>query len=1142
MPTQRRPLRDDTARMAAIASQERSILVEAGAGTGKTAVLAGRIAMLLARGIEPRSIAAVTFTEFASSELLIRIRSFVEQLMEGEVPTELGVVLPDGLSEKQKQRLQEASEHIDEITCTTIHGFCQRLISPYPVEADIDPGAAVMDPDDAKFAFEVVIEKWLREELDDGPDGLVAELAVRDPKGTIDTIHTILKHLRRHRRLAVDATADIPQLATAFHDAAGDFGAFMDDADEADTREMAEAFGDLAKVVRARLPVSTDSDRVVLLLTVPRAVLWKQNGGFRAYRKKGKWKLAARRAGRTAAEGEHLNERASALFVRCCETWSALQEAVAAQILADLMRLVEPALYRFREHKREVALLDFDDLIFAACDLLREHDDVRRALGKRFSHVLVDEFQDTDPLQTEIFWRLCGDPPSDGSSSDWTSFVLRPGALFLVGDPKQAIYRFRGADIAAYLRARETFEDFAADGVIPISTNFRSCPSIMHFVNNRFELILSRESGQPGFHALDPFQPERPDGPAVVALDVAVADEEGKATAQQIRDGEADAVAEFCARLIGSNPILVSGKHGRRPCKAGDIALLAPTGADLWRYEAALERRRIPVATQAGKGLYRRQEIQDLIAITRVLADPRDTLALGALLRGPLVGLTEEELLDIVCETPSTDQELDGLGRLSLNLAPEAISDSYARDILEKLKTLHRKVNSTTPHKLLSEAIDLLRVRPILLQRHRNNAERALANVDLYLSFSRRYAVKGLRAFAEAMTAAWTEESRAVEGRPDARGEAVSLYTMHAAKGLEWPVVVPINTMTKVMSPDKDITDRTSGFFYCPIFGVEPTGFQQAIDREKAELVREHVRLWYVATTRARELLVLPRFDVEAGSSTWNSLVDLSLAELPVLNLAGSSPDILIDDTGPENTQTRDSFASEAALIAKQQHRIAWRSPSRAESPTRPMLPEEIPVMIINDSEVTLSEDGTAELIQGGYERGLIVHKLIEEVLTGETGETKSDLIARATTLIETLEKPVVDDPAIGLSPTEIVECVVRGLSVPEIVELRPSLLPEFPVFSSAVVETHEEATAGIADAIAMDSSGQVQTVIEWKSDVDPSSETIDHYCDQLRTYLEITGAESGLIVMVTTGNLRTVQGMRAGSPKPGRQRASLPK
>jgi exodeoxyribonuclease-5 len=128
----------------------------------------------------------------------------------------------------------------------------------------------------------------------------------------------------------------------------------------------------------------------------------------------------------------------------------------------------------------------------------------------------------------------------------------------------------------------------------------------------------------------------------VAALDIAVADENGKASAEQQRDAEADAIAELCARLIESHPIVDRRSGAERPCLPGDIALLAPTGAELWRYEEALERRGIPVATQAGKGLFRRQEIQDLIALTRVLADRRDTLALGALLRGPLVGLTKK--------------------------------------------------------------------------------------------------------------------------------------------------------------------------------------------------------------------------------------------------------------------------------------------------------------------------------------------------------------------------------------------------------------------------------------------------------------------------------------------------------------------
>ena len=395
----------------------------------------------------------------------------------------------------------------------------------------------------------------------------------------------------------------------------------------------------------------------------------------------------------------------------------------------------------------------------------------------------------------------------------------------------------------------------------------------------------------------------------------------------------------MCARLIGSEPVRDPESGEQRPCRAGDIALLAPTGSDLWRYEEALERRGIPVASQAGKGLFRRQEIQDLIAVTRMLADHRDMLALGALLRGPLVGLTEEELLDIVWDLPRSNDAPDDIPRLDLSVAADAVAHDYARDVIEKLQALRLKVNATTPHALLSQAIDVLRVRSILLQRHRGQAERALANVDLYLSFSRAYAVRGLRAFAEAMTAAWSDETHTVEGRPDAQEEAVALYTMHAAKGLEWPIVVPINTMTWVKATGTAVTDRAGrGRFYCSVLGVEPSGYAAARDDEKAELDRERVRLWYVAATRARELLVLPRFDVAAASTAWLSIVDLALSDLTALDLDCHPHEVNVVDTGPENEQTREVFAAEAATIAEHQRNIVWRVPSRDEGTAGPVV------------------------------------------------------------------------------------------------------------------------------------------------------------------------------------------------------------
>ena len=1110
-------LPDDAARRDALASHDRSLLVEAGAGSGKTAVIAGRIAMMLAEGIAPRSIAAVTFTELAASELVMRVREFLGALMTGEIPTELRVALPQGLSDAQRDNLATAAASIDDITCSTIHGFCQRLIKPYPVEADIDPGADVMDRDQADLVFVDIVETWLRVRLSGEEGGLIAEMVLRDPTRAVSLIHTVVGHLRRHRSATAPPAGPLPVAVEAFRELVAAFNRFLADLDDAEEETVAIAtrFAEMAEAVEFALTFDDPASLMRLLVARPHSDLCTKAGGFSTYKKKGKWAAVAKRVGLAKADGDRLNDAAEGHYKACGEAWNAMLETAASRVLAAVIEEVRPVLQRYRDYKRSAALLDFDDLIFAARDLLRGHEEVRRALAGRYAHVLVDEFQDTDPLQVEIFWRLCGEPSDGDPAGDWRAFQIRPGALFLVGDPKQAVYRFRGADVGTYVRARDAYRDQDVASILSISTNFRSCAPILAYVNERFEAPLSGE-GQPGFTMLDPFHPEPNGALCVAALEVSVADENGKATAEQRRDGEAEAVAELCARLIAGETILDRKTGERRLCRAGDIALLAPTGSDLWRYEEALERFGVPVATQAGKGLFRRQEIQDLIALTRVLADRRDTLALGALLRGPLVGLTEEELLDIVWALPRPEDDPDALPRLDLGIAPEAVQHPLARDILEKLQGLIRGANATTPHDLLSQAVDVLRVRPILMARHRGQAERSLANVDLYLNMARAYPVRGLRAFAEAMVGAWADETRAVEGRPDAQEEAVALYTMHAAKGLEWPIVIPINTMTRVMVPDSAVIDRENDFFYCPVFGANPVGYDDARGAEKAELDRERIRLWYVATTRARELLVIPRLDVDPATTAWLALLDLSLADLPAVDFAHLPPEPGAAEAGPVNPQTREIFQQDAVAIAAKQRRLIWLAPSRDEDAASPVIQTEEPDVVVSANDAEPLQGEPFMTIQGGRERGQIIHKLFEEVLTGEVREDTNSLAERAASLIVALGHNVAENPKDGLSPHEIAGCITRALALPEIAELRPTLVPEFAVYAFEDVEGVEQITSGIVDATSFGDDGAPQAIIDWKSDVDPQPEMVEHYRAQVQSYLRATGLAKGLIVFVT--------------------------
>ena len=681
-------LADEAARITAMTAHDRSLLVEAGAGSGKTAVMAGRVALLLASGAEPGSIAAVTFTELAASELLGRVRDFAESLLEGDVPVELRPALPDGLSEAQRGALDGACRHLDEINCSTIHGFCQRLIKPYPAEANIDPGATILDPVEADLLFDEVVEDWLRENLGGGEGTLLAELVYRSPSQAVALVRRAAGVLRGHRDACAPAAEPLPPLIAAFRGAADDFRSFVGaaGAHEEETVRIAQCFGEMADGLAEATAAEGPASLVRILTSAPHPELCTAAGSFRKYQKKGKWQAAAKAVGLSKTDADGLNERADALHAACCERWGRLLEAAAGRVLHELLDLARPIAERFRERKRTAARLDFDDLIVAARDLLRRHPAVRVALAQRFRHVLVDEFQDTDPIQTEIFWRLCGEP-TGADTTDWRTLAIRPGALFLVGDPKQAIYRFRGADVAAYVEARDAFLERNPDDVLSISTNFRSCGSILTFVNERFEPHLSAD-GQPGFTALDPFHPDWEPGPCVAALDVACADEDGKASAEIQRDCESEAVAELCARLIGSQMVADRRAGGTRPCRPGDIALLAPTGAELWRYEEALERRGVPVSTQAGKGLYRRQEVQDLVAIARVLADGRDTLALAALLRGPLVGLTEEQLLDLVWAQPRDPETPDLPPRLWTGIDTEHVVEPVARENQMKIQLI----------------------------------------------------------------------------------------------------------------------------------------------------------------------------------------------------------------------------------------------------------------------------------------------------------------------------------------------------------------------------------------------------------------------------------------------------------------------
>jgi len=1117
-------LSDRKHRRRALSDHSTTLLVEAGAGTGKTSLLAGRVALLLASGVHPRNVAAITFTELAASELLQRIQEYVRELVKGNVPEPLQIAMAEdfvdgeseplslvasaaeGLTEKQMESLSSAAAALDELTCTTIHGFCQRLTTPYPIEANVDPGAVMMDEGEADLNHKTLLRQWLRNRLQgtQADDPLAELLVIEGEQGL-----RLVDQLAEARRARRTARAPQPSLSQShideFRDSVTLFrewyaGVQKQGFEEPGTSQHIFEFEILAESYRPELQPDTSFRRLWAYAHPPHiSAMNKDSCRFGPYRRKGKWADAAKCIGQSKSKGHQHNDEACALYERVAVSLQILVGLAAESAQSQLISALDDFQVSFRAFKRESALLDFDDLLYFARDLLRTRPAVRAALATRYQHILVDEFQDTDPLQSEILFLLCGE---DGADTPWHEQQLRPGQLFLVGDPKQSVYRFRRADIRSYQEAKTAIQRQWPENVLAITDNFRSRGPILDFINQRFAAPLSAIGYEPLVATVESGNKE-----AFSIGRVLVGTEGSEYKASEWRELEARAVADLCHRVIGR--FAVRENNELISCRPGDIALLAPTGTDLWIFERALEDMDIPIATQAGKGFFIRQEVHDLVAIARILSNSRDTLALGALLRGPLVGLTEHELLDIVVGLPERDGEY---GRLRLWTDAVEIKHPLAAEVIRVLQGLGRKAYQTSPFDILSAAVEELHVRAILAQRHPRYVERALANVERFLEMAKPYSVRGLRVFADDMTRLWEEGEREVEGRADATHDAVHIVSIHSAKGLEWPVVIPINLVTAMRSAIGVLHRATDDTLHFGLKTLNPPEYELLKEVENRELGEERIRLLYVACTRARDLLVFPHYLGKLGNG-WHKQVDLQLRQLPEF----SNLDLPEAERKPSatrlNEQTPEVFRREAFMLVSRTRNIKWIQPSDVEI-------EEIPVSVPQDDELV---EPVAD-VRGGAGRGRVLHKLIEEVLTGESHNEEAKLRARSSELIHQLGEIDHKDSSNGLSSVELASTVARTLQLPVVAQYLSALQPEFGVFQ-LVADDQNASTgvAGIIDAIAYSNLGKPEVVFDWKSDVAPTAERRQYHAAQVREYLSVTGAIRGIVVYMTTGESQEV-------------------
>ena len=1085
---------DADGRRRAMTDFESVLLVEAAAGTGKTSLMAGRVAMMLAAGHEPGGIAAITFTELAASQLAGRIRETVDTLLAGEVPAFLKPVIPHGLSGAQRRSLTSAAPRLDELTATTIHGFCQAIIHSHGVRAGLDPGARVVDAIVADTLFLGELSAWFSRRLsvDAAEEDPIVVLAEQIPLQVVDLIRELAVLRRKHPGAEPPSPAINTRPDISFVQAVDDFDRWQL---SAGNEKWA---GEIAHELRKLTKRFSD----IFLSTPKFATLWSlcEPGHSRLFAPKGLLLLAYDEAAQVlgAYRNEEANPEALAHYAVVTSTWNELIGHIASSLVCVLSKSLDLLLESYEDRKRASAVLDFDDLLLHVRKLLREHEEVRQAIGRRYKSILVDEFQDTDRIQNEILFSIAA---TSDRPERWEDSRLRPCSLFLVGDPKQAIYRFRGADIEAYEFSRQLVSQQPGGAIIEVTANFRSQRIIIEHVNACFQNVFAKAS-QPRYVALAPTIADGSYSIPCVSRFTVELHNEGRIYAEMFREAEAERVADICERLIGSVTI-TRADQTRGPLRAGDIALLSPGHTELWRYERALEQRGIAVSSQAGQTLMRRQETQDVLALSRVLADSSDTLAFGALMRGPFVGLTEQELLDITAALPpGTD---DHPSFFTVKTDPALVKHLLAKGILADLQNLRRRASISTPSVVLTEAIERLNARVIMAARHRNRNARALANLDALIERARSYGVAGLRAFVRDLQADWLRKARAPEGRIDATEYAVEIVTIHSAKGLEWPVVIPINSTTELYRPGQFVHRQSDNSLHWMLGGVAPPDLAAARVEEDDEDANQRERIWYVACTRARDFLILPHIP-QASQNSWFSSIDLRQQSLPELDLSDFAPSEPRAVAVAGNDQSQDVFAVEEQTVQQSSPPLVWRRPSDHD---QDRVSDPLDSVVVTDVLVERSE-----VVGGGALRGVVLHKLLEEFLTAELQINEAAVIPRARELLDQLW---FEDDQDGQrpDPSEIASCALRAISLPEIALIKAWLVPEVSIWAAG----EGYLLAGRADALAI-RDNKVELAVDWKSDINPTLSARRMYAGQLRDYLTATGAASGAIVFATLGEI----------------------
>ncbi|HYM87588.1 MAG TPA: UvrD-helicase domain-containing protein [Nitrospiraceae bacterium] len=850
-------LADSQDRLLAETTWDRNVVVVAGAGTGKTTILVNRILNLLLREPNPLAITeivALTFTNKAATEMKQRLRAQLLRLTEHADDMLAIFRTRYHLSAEQVgERARMALEDLEKAQIGTLHSFAAHLLRLHPLESELDPLFQEDDGSRFKELFHSSWDRWLDDEL--GSAGS--------------------QHDRWRRVLGGTTLDDLQQFTAAL---AGDFVDLDELERQCRSLSLEDALRDWVAATHGRAttllvaqdrPKRRKAEQMLAAAAQSLALLLEYGPPGLTHLTQEERSVLEKDLGNAPAGWDAASFEEAASIIKPAQQFLTVDQSYFQEVVT----LVRPFLDLVRHGFFTSGWVAFDGLLARAKTLLRDHPAVRARIKQAYRAILVDEFQDTDPVQYEIILYL-GERAGSHQTA-WHDVDLEPGKLFIVGDPKQSIYAFRRADIEAFERVVEKIRA-GGGGVYSLVTNFRSDGAVLDVVNNVFDrLFQPAEHIQPANERLAARPQRKPEvsaSGAQLRLVTPGEDDEGF-DVQAATRAEAEALARWLKEELLAGTTILDRDRREGPLQPGHIALIFRKFTQAQVYLDALRRYDIAYITDGEKHFYRRQEIIDVVNLLRVIDNPHDTIALVGILRSPLGGMTDRDLLAL--------QQREGLDYrqrewLSAWNHPQA---GMVRRLYELLAELHQ----LAPLRPVPDAIDLIFDRlPVLeLAAASLHGEQAVANLRKIREMAETLADRPhltLTGFVNLMMTRVSEqpdeaESALAEESPD----AVRVLTIHKAKGLEFPVVILPGLHQGSKIPRKGPSlhhDWSSRCYSLQMGGRSNLGAMLVDMKMAAREEAEQRRLLYVGMTRARDLLVLSGGQTtKAGHDTVLSLL-----------------------------------------------------------------------------------------------------------------------------------------------------------------------------------------------------------------------------------------------------------------------------